>query len=380
MKIVDFVNFVQYSLILVSLLVLIKVAVDFYQTAGNVNKSRVLWAFIGSSIFLVVFVSIDAVFGQLIWSLTSSDYLMAQAISTELSGGPKFDPARGPNFKQHVLFTLLPVVAMLSAAAAAYFVKRNMLVNQPNGEAGKGNDEVLQAINIREDGDASWTHIFYFYGFAFILGGGIAIPVALTAFANIFSTEATELFLQMPYMRKVFFSWLLVGFAFFGFSMELRFAFVRYLIASTLFGLMAMAAAMQSGSAEPVPFGAGLIGLVIVWYLGNLGVWLSNWLAAKGGRGGLFAANSLGAVILVAVVTVAVMNQSKNDLLVVDEAMTAPATVQRQPAAKLQPRQVVPLVSDPEPETMTAPAVVQRQPAAKKKAAAKKAAAKKKDD
>lgn len=152
-----------------ALFMLVYTAFAFSESAKNIGRKPVKWAFIGGAAFLTIYViSIFAL------------YHAAEIIRTG-----KITAIQN----QMNLVTL--ACGFIIATLASYFLKRNLLNPKSNQHSistnidGSRNDDTYHEINIYVDGDASWTHIIYFYGFAIVFGGCFLLPITL---AMVFET------------------------------------------------------------------------------------------------------------------------------------------------------------------------------------------------
>ena len=180
--------------------------------------------------------------------------------------------------------------------------KLGHLVSDLKGAAAIGGpNEALQAIGRRDEmGDASWTHLIFFAGFALLVGGSFALPFSLAAVFETVETETGRLFLAEPPAAIFLRCWLMVGIALIGFGMELRFSWPRYVLASALFALWSTPSAFRGGGGFLL-VGSGVLGLLYVWLFGRWGVISANFVARKGGVLGIRFANGAILVLLVAV-------------------------------------------------------------------------------
>lgn len=283
----------------------ILIALWFYRTAKTNRANAAQWVVIG----IVVFVLANFL----------SAYLLNE-VSAIIRDGKTLAVQR--KITAMVLFCGL-IIGMLSA----YFAYRRLLTSSLSHDTSSGPgsgpdvantaqpDQTYDAINRYVDGDASWTHLLYFYGFSFLLGGCLLLPLTLTGFAEVWNSQASALYLDMSWQRRIIFCWFSVGIAFFGFGVALKtFSVGRYLAATILLALVAWKTALQGsgGSQILVPIGSGIIGLTSVWMLGNLGIVFSNWIAKSAGKTGLRIANTLGTAMIAVVAIFVVFNGTEN--------------------------------------------------------------------
>ena len=129
--------------------------------------------------------------------------------------------------------------------------------------------------------DASWVHLFFFYGFVFIVGAGLLFPASLLVIANLISTTETALILEMPFSRLWLFCFIAIMPAAFAFGTELRFSIWRYIVISALLAGMVYFYTLRGsgGAATVIPIGSGLLGLAIAWFYRAL--WVGHFRIGK---------------------------------------------------------------------------------------------------
>ena len=292
------------------LVVWIGVTVFYFLVAKRVNAGAIKWAFFGAIIFVVAYY-----LANILLMLTLGVMMAGKTVEVQLK-----------------IIIFIQVLSAVVAVIAAIMAKNNFLTPkteskvqpapaQPvrESDAQGAQSAAYEKINRTSDGDASWTHILYFYGFAFLIGGCILLPLFYTFLAEIFNNSTTQLFLDMSWGRRIMFCFLSVLIAFFGFGTELKtFSLTKYVIAVILFTLLAYKTALQNMSGAPVliPVGSGLIGLAVVWVLGNHGVQTSNWLAKNWGDAGLKAGSVIGVVLIafMASILLPMMNKGKQSV------------------------------------------------------------------
>ncbi len=249
-----------------TLFMLVYTAFAFSESAKNIGRKPVKWAFIGGAAFLTIYViSIFAL------------YHAAEIIRTG-----KITAIQN----QMNLVTL--ACGFIIATLASYFLKRNLLNPKSNQHSistnidGSRNDDTYHEINIYVDGDASWTHIHLLLWFC----NCIWWMLSTTHYVS------------------------------------------KYLIATILFTLAALKAAIGSFDGTPalISVGNGIIGLAYVWILGNLGVLVINWVTKAAGRTGLRVANYSSIIIVSIIGVIAIPNLSRSySTIPTPTALTEPA-------------------------------------------------------